>query len=342
MIEQLELALTAPQPRARRAELGQFMTPAPIARFMASLFEPAPLKRAKLLDAGAGEGALSAAFIERRAALDLERIDAHAYELDATVYPALCRNLKRGEGCVPHPFNADFIEQASALRADFTHAILNPPYKKISASSAYRRMLSGAGIETVNLYSGFVALALSLLAPGGQLVASIPRSFCNGPYYRPFRQWIFERAAIRRIHLFESRTSPFKEDEVLQETVIIHLERGAAQGEVILSSSTGAELDVVETRATPFEQIVHTGDAERFIHIPTTAHGERREEGLGTFEGLGIKVSTGPSRGLQAARAAARQPRGGLRAAALPAAYGGAADQVAHRGREEAQRDPDR
>ena len=49
----------------RKSELGQFMTPAPVARFMASLFPPSTLQTCVLLDAGAGVGALSCAFLDR-------------------------------------------------------------------------------------------------------------------------------------------------------------------------------------------------------------------------------------------------------------------------------------
>ena len=51
----------------------------------------------------------------------------------------------------------------------------------------------------------------------GQIVAIIPRSFCNGPYYRSFRDFILERAAIKQIHLFGSRNKAFMDDNVLQE-----------------------------------------------------------------------------------------------------------------------------
>jgi predicted RNA methylase len=44
----------------RRHELGQFLTPDPVADFMASLFE-SRWQEWNLLDAGAGSGALSAA-----------------------------------------------------------------------------------------------------------------------------------------------------------------------------------------------------------------------------------------------------------------------------------------
>ena len=49
----------------RKSEFGQFMTPATVARFMASLFSPSTLQTARLLDAGAGIGSLSVAFLDR-------------------------------------------------------------------------------------------------------------------------------------------------------------------------------------------------------------------------------------------------------------------------------------
>lgn len=48
---------------SRKAALGQYMTPAPIAAFMASLF-PNNLGAFHLLDAGAGEGSLTCAFLK--------------------------------------------------------------------------------------------------------------------------------------------------------------------------------------------------------------------------------------------------------------------------------------
>ena len=40
-IDQIRLAVSKQIPQARKSKLGQFMTPAPIARFMASLFDQA-------------------------------------------------------------------------------------------------------------------------------------------------------------------------------------------------------------------------------------------------------------------------------------------------------------
>ena len=197
-------------------------------------------------------------------------------------------------------FAGDYIELATAggLRnRGYTHAILNPPYKKINSKSAQRLALRSVGIETVNLYSAFVALALAEVSIGGQVVAIIPRSFCNGPYYRPFRDFILERAAIRHIHLFNSRNKAFKDDNVLQENVIVRLERGGTQGSVTVSTSTDDTFDDLVTNEHPFDRIVFPDDPERFIHVPTTTEKSASELSpvLNHYlSDLEISVSTGP------------------------------------------------
>lgn len=69
---------------------------------------------------------------------------------------------------------------------EVTHAILNPPYRKIATRSRERILLNSLGMETSNLYAAFVWLAFRRLAEGGELAAITPRSFCNGPYFRQF------------------------------------------------------------------------------------------------------------------------------------------------------------
>ena len=36
-----------------------------------------------------------------------------------------------------------------------------------------------------------------------KMVAIIPRSFCNGPYFKPFREQFFSMMSLRHIHVFE-------------------------------------------------------------------------------------------------------------------------------------------
>jgi adenine-specific DNA-methyltransferase len=304
---------------ARKGALGQFMTPLPVARFMATLFERLDRRETRLLDAGAGVGSLTAAFLDRwiEHATPGSAATVTAYEID----PALRRHLGRTLGTYRSAAAAygllltdevrpeDFIEHGSEQLlplgggSRFTHAVLNPPYKKMSSASAHRQLLREAGIETVNLYSGFVALALGLLEDGGELVAIIPRSFCNGPYYRSFRDWMRERAALTHVHLFGSRREAFAEDEVLQENVIVRWVSGAPERDVLISWCEDATFAGLRRETRPFADVVSPDDGHGFIRIPIG--GESRSgvtagpaDGSALFstplDHLGLKVSTGP------------------------------------------------
>src|SRR5205085_3147411 len=152
----------------------------------------------------------------------------------------------------------------------FSHAILNPPYKKISSDSEHRALLRAVGLETVNLYTAFLGLAIELMAEGGEIVAIVPRSFCNGLYYKPFREWMLEKSSVEHIHLFHSRTSAFTDDEVLQENVIIKLVRGKKQSRVTISTSSNNDFSDLQIHSYGFSEIVHDADDQKFIHVPTS------------------------------------------------------------------------
>ncbi len=288
-------------PTNRKAEFGQFMTPESVAQFMASLFSPRS-GEVRLLDAGAGAGALTKAFIER---WGTHETWITAYEIDRSLASDLRDTLGRYEG---NGFKTDFIDQDfiheavstiryRKVRGGFTHAILNPPYKKINNGSVYRNLLRSIGLETVNLYTAFVGLAVELMAQGGEIVAIIPRSFCNGPYYKPFREWILAKAALERIHLFHSRTSAFSADGVLQENVIIKLVRGNPQGRVTITTSSDIAFSDLQSHVYPFAEIVNEGDSQRFIHIPTSpTHSSLHDLPLAScsLDEIGLAVSTGP------------------------------------------------
>lgn len=295
----------------RKAQFGQFFTPGKIAEFMANLFAPRTGARCHLLDAGAGIGSLSEAFLDRWTDDNSQfiSVDIDAFEIDELLSPSLTQTLEKYNN--RPSFNvtirtADFIQVATdwlsgSLFAEelpkYTHAILNPPYKKIRNDSTYRAALRQAGIETVNLYTAFVALSLSLLEDQGQLVAIIPRSFCNGTYYRSFRDFVLQRAAVRHIHLFKSRNNAFKDDGVLQENIIVLLERGGTQGPVGISTSTDAAFTDLDFHEHPFNQIVSSSDRERFIHIPTSPEQSTLQISPNIRHSLydiGVSVSTGP------------------------------------------------
>jgi tRNA1(Val) A37 N6-methylase TrmN6 len=293
--------------RKRRSELGQFMTPSTVARFMASLLKKGSKRSARLLDAGAGVGSLTSAFLDRcvEGELRFRKVEIVAYELDEALHEHLLERLADHKGrlaLTSEVRGGDFIEQAVnaiqfRLDTKYTHAILNPPYKKINTGSHHRLLLHEVGIETVNLYTAFVALALAMMEKGGQIVAIIPRSFCNGPYYRPFREFVLERAAIRYMHLFAARNKAFKDDEVLQENIIIVLERGGVQGPVTVSTSTDDSFTDLVVHKHSFDRIVFPADKERFVHVPTSPERGALELSRSvrhSLADLGIAVSTGP------------------------------------------------
>lgn len=293
----------------KRSDFGQFFTPYEVASFMASLFHVNGQEKLNLLDAGAGIGSLSVAFLEQLVAKSEADLDIIAYELDEAISPTLESNLEsftnyiQGKQRVKaQVIRADFIQQGvmsylSGRYIPVDFAILNPPYKKINSDSLHRRLLRKAGIETVNLYAAFVALSVLMLKDQGEVVAIIPRSFCNGPYFKPFRAFLLEKTCLKQIHIFSARNKAFKDDNVLQENVIIHLKKGDVQGLVKVSTSDGGSFSDVQAFFVPFERIVSADDPEKFIHIPAkeennyTAAFERFSYSL---KDLGVEVSTGP------------------------------------------------
>ena len=298
----------AANPRERQEELGQFLTASPVADFMASMFGPFP-RTVRLLDAGAGAGALTSAFVSRccQKRDGVRAIEATLYELDDEILEALAATMRECEsrcsdGGIRFTFtihSADFIQEMSASLAGdlfgtmppvFDAAIANPPYRKIGTDSGERRALSSVGVETSNLYTGFIALIQRLLVPGGQLVGITPRSFCNGPYFRPFREDFLSQLELRRLHVFESRKAAFRDDSVLQENIIFHAVKGRHQPrEMIVSSSSGERGDDINETVFPFAEIVHPHDAGKFIHIPSAASHATAKE---TMDGLTASLAT--------------------------------------------------
>ncbi|BAU14707.1 type II site-specific deoxyribonuclease [Leptolyngbya sp. NIES-3755] len=301
----------------QQSELGQFLTPASIARLMAGQFSH-PTNHIHLLDPGAGIGTLTAAFVERllSAPHQIKSCQITAYEVETAFLSSLnqcltecCLALEdRGIRAHYSLHERSFIEAIaettlplfSAPHVGFTHAILNPPYKKINSQSIERKILSSLGIETVNFYSAFVWLAMQQLAENGEIVAITPRSFCNGTYFRPFRKAFLESMSIKRIHIFESRSTVFAENAVLQENVIFHATKTKHKPETIeITSNSKDGIDTIsELRNVHYQEIVKLDDPEKYIHITTNVLDDALRTQIdqfpSTLEQLGLEVSTGP------------------------------------------------
>jgi adenine-specific DNA-methyltransferase len=298
----------------RKAELGQFFTVLPVARLMASMIET-KADAVSILDAGAGVGSLFAAAVSQlcRRRRKPKAIHVTAHEIDGH----LERRLKQaaqacarqcdafGVGFTSEVRIGDFLEAAAQIIGDgffrterrFDLAILNPPYFKISSESQTRKTLQRAGIETSNIYAGFLAAAARLLAPGGEMIAITPRSFCNGTYFRKFRNWFLGEMTLRRLHTFVSREAPFREDEVLQETVIFRAVKGATQGRITVTSSTDPSDTAITSQIVDYAQVVRPDDPQCYIRILTDDLAQQVAARMAacrtSLADLGLVVSTG-------------------------------------------------
>ena len=219
-MEQRRIIHANETPVAIKQELGQYFTPGHIADFMASLFPRNGDGDVRILDPGAGIGILSCALAERIASerWNVDSLAVEAFEIDPLLVGQLQGNLEKALselGGRAEVVNGDFLAAVaeSVKRGEssrYTHVIMNPPYKKIRSASKERELVQSFGLETVNLYTAFMGASIVSTVDGGYIVAIVPRSFCNGTYYKPFREFLLKRCSIERIHLFGSRNTAFR------------------------------------------------------------------------------------------------------------------------------------
>lgn len=314
--KRFENSVGAAQRRAR----GQVFTPPEVARFMATLFSAIP-EDYVLLDPGAGIGTLTAAFCERVLELGSPRtVTAHVFENDPELTPLLKRNLENCKlilGQAGHSLDyvvhdEDFVLTTSHGlsgrqlfdQTDFSvpcdGVIMNPPYFKLRKDSLHAKVMDRIVHGQPNIYAFFMALAAGLLKQHGEIVAITPRSFCNGLYFREFRQWYLEHIGLDHIHLFESRTETFKHSKVLQESVITKGHRLGRQSPTItITASVGGDIAKGLRRVeVPEENIVEHSSGDYLIRIP---EGQDDREIMQLVESFplrfaetGLRISTGP------------------------------------------------
>lgn len=299
---------------ARRG-IAQVFTPVSVARFMAA--RAARIGEAfTFIDAGAGAGVLAAAMCERIAGLPKpRRVVAELYETDPAVLPVLWQTIAECQKALAangHHLDAtvheeDFVLRrpgallyAPSPRTGYADVVLmNPPYAKLAKDSPQARAFAEIVHGQPNVYALFMAAAVELLKPGGELIAITPRSFCNGLYFREFRRWFLDRMSLRQVHLFASRRETFKDSEVLQESVITLAAKQSKQSaEVLVSCSHGADLAECEVMPRAASSIIDDSSGDSVIRLPSTSADldimRAVESWTGTFADRGLRISTGP------------------------------------------------
>lgn len=296
----------------RQAELNQFFTPSSVASVMATMIRPRS-GHVSVLDPGSGVGPLwvhaVVHLIESNSGIT--GIDVVAYELDEVFYEqaaeiaAVTASWSESRGVDlryelrPRDFLADAASGsvASHTRHGFDIAILNPPYGKLRKGSPERAHSAACGVDVPNVYAAFMVASLSSLAPSGDLVAITPRSFCNGTYFRRFREWLLRTGSLTQIHAYDSRRDAFRDHTVLQETIITHLVKAESQAPQVRMTAQAGTTSPTRERTVPFARVVQVADEQSFIHVVPDADADRVAADMASYtntvDDLGLTVSTG-------------------------------------------------
>lgn len=268
----------------------QYFTPARVSAIMADMFQARPSETVSVLDPCCGVGNLSAAVLTRaereqeRAVITLIEKDGFLAELAKdNFFDIVDANV----------IHSDFFDCFPRL-SSYDRIILNPPYSKILAGTDTAKFcVSYLGYKEANIYSAFVACCLRLLSDDGELVAIIPRSFCNGPLFKRFRKNILEGFYLKEMYLFESRKI-FWDSNVLQEVLILKISRTSSEFVRISHEKTNGE---VFSKEICRDKVYFKGDLQKFIHIPLAAGDDELLNKISRFGDtlltLGLRASTG-------------------------------------------------
>lgn len=301
------------QTRTNKSKFEQYFSSASLSKFMASMMNYNN-DEIKILDAGAGIGSLFVACVDEiiNQRLKPKKISITAYEIDKYLFTNLnnsieqCKILCEKNGI---KFSGELIKKDLILdvvsnlenknKKQFTHIIMNPPYQKINTFSNVYKVLDKANLPSLNLYTAFISLSQKILKPRGEMVFISPRSFCNGSYFESFRKSFFKSMSLKRIHVFDSRSSSFKDDNVLQENIIINAVKSKKPIDDVLISSNSSPDDQENLilKHTKMTNIIYPDEPQNIIHVVSDGMGTEISNKMrkleSTLDDLNIRISTG-------------------------------------------------
>jgi adenine-specific DNA-methyltransferase len=301
-------------PKIQRKKYGQFFTSMETARFMAGLYNiPHDVKKISVLDAGAGSGILSCAFIERLEEIEsIHEIELTCYENDSNVLPLLQENLMYCKTISTKNIIVNILTDNYILSQyldfnqmiggnpepkKFDFVIGNPPYMKIGKDAPEAKAMPEICYGAPNLYFIFAAMGLFNLADNGEMVYIIPRSWTSGAYFKRFRQYFLKEGKLEHIHLFVSRNKVFDKEDVLQETIIVKVRKTYTIPEYVTMTSSKSNHDFADLTSlvVPYDIVVAGGDY--YVYLVTDEYEvsvlERLHKFDKTLPEIGVKMKTG-------------------------------------------------
>ncbi|TRL37593.1 N-6 DNA methylase [Methylosinus sporium] len=310
-----------------RKEHGLYLTPVPVADFMAEQIT-ATSDTIRILDPAAGAGILLCAVVEELLSRRQtpRRIELVAYEVDKDLAEVLGRVLHdlqewaaaKGTVVAVELVPEDFIlTHAAALQSmggffphlqpehAFDVVIANPPYFKLNKADPRAQAAAAVVHGQPNIYGLFMAVGAALLHDGGELVYIVPRSFASGPYFWLFREKFFGCIRPEFAHVFGSRRDAFNRDAVLQENIILKgirqdgWLRQRVRGLLTISTSQGVgDLDAPERRTVSLDSVLNMKSADKVLRLPVSTAEDallRLVDGWsGSLRSYGLQISTGP------------------------------------------------
>lgn len=258
-----------------------------------------------MLDPGCGNMILSAAVIEYAIKNKLCRdFSITAVENDSEIGKELsgickiiCDYVHENHGEVRFNIVKDnFI--LTDFKTTFDIVICNPPYKKLRKDSEESQKMNEVVYGQPNLYGFFMAKGVSLLRENGRFAYITPRSWTSGQYYALVRESILETVSIEDIVLFQERDNVFKEENVLQETVIVSGKWGKSQNKCVsIHTVTGDFEKNIGNISVSCDLIMNVGENHCLV-LPTSTADIDVLKKMGTIQSnlrsLGYTFKTGP------------------------------------------------
>lgn len=294
-------------PAAKKKQLSQYFTSISIAKQMANMVLQEDIR--DVGDHGAGTGILSSTLIAVKQSSSSSPFNVSAYEIDKDLHPIINGNfdllnahitdheLGGVTGCVNDDFMTIANDVLSLNRTPSLDAIvLNPPYKKLNQKSDLALLFKEHGVSVPNVYAAFIVLSILMLRDGGELVAIVPRSFCNGDYYASFRSWLVSQGSIDWFVRYKRRSNCFKGDNVLQENLIFRFTKAKVQDSVIrVSLCDNPEEEPSFEGLLPFTDVIDPFSGA--FHIPSNNSEldaiHAMAEKPSSFQDKGLVVNTG-------------------------------------------------
>ena len=250
-----------------RKDSGQFLTPEPLAMYMAQQLGVIQSGE-HILDPAMGSGTLLCAIIERlidegnplEVSIDGFELDRELFvAAESVLNEAVAHASEHNINITLRLFNTDFVlSGVQFLRPSlletpvgersYHHIIANPPYFKINSNDPRRQVAENLLSGHTNIYTLFMGLASQMIDSGCACFV-VPRSFCSGAYFKQFRRDFMKTVQIQHIHIFESRAEAFRQDDVLQENLVISFTSRSTDNCITISSS-----DSVDSLSSDIEQ----------------------------------------------------------------------------------------